>query len=136
MIKRGTKSQLFVEPLLSHSTEKFCRRTLLCFEKLCFWKKLWISGRGSHYFSSKSCCLTVPKNIVGEPICVSETIWYEMNLWIKRREVYVEHVLSHSTESFGRGTLLWFGNNLIFKYFMDIRGSEYHDLSSIFFVSQ
>ena len=48
------------------------------------------------------------ENIVGESICVSETVWYEMILWIRRCEVYVEIVLSHSTERFGRGTLLCF----------------------------
>ena len=29
------------------------------------------------------CCLTVPKNFVGEPFCVSQNFWYRKNLWIR-----------------------------------------------------
>ena len=40
-------------------------------------------GRECHSFPSKICCLTVPKNFVGEPFCVSENSWYRKDLWIR-----------------------------------------------------
>ena len=36
--------------------------------------------RGYHNFLSKICCLTVPKNFVGEPFCVSEKCCYRKML--------------------------------------------------------
>ena len=41
--------------------------------------------RGHHDFPSKLCCLTVPKNLVGET-CVSESFWYRKILRIRERE--------------------------------------------------
>ena len=52
-----------------------------------FWyrKTLGIRKRGGyHNFRSKLCCLTVPKNFVGETFCVSENFRYRKNLWIRR----------------------------------------------------
>ena len=64
--------------LLSHSTEKFCRGTLLCYlRKFPVAKKFMDKrgggggGRKNHDFQSKIFCLTLPKNFVGEPISVS-----------------------------------------------------------------
>ena len=34
-------------------------------------------------FLLKICCLTVPKNFVGEPFCVSQSFWYRKKLWIR-----------------------------------------------------
>ena len=34
-------------------------------------------------FYLKFCCLTLPKNFVGEPVCVSENSWYRKLLWIR-----------------------------------------------------
>ena len=40
-------------------------------------------GKECHNFPSNICCLTVPKNIVGEPFCGSENSWYRKILWIR-----------------------------------------------------
>ena len=57
MPKRGI-SQFSIENLLSHSTEKLRRGTLLCFTKLLVSKKLMDKGGGGgrdyHVFLSKS----------------------------------------------------------------------------------
>ena len=39
--------------------------------------------RGFSRFSIKICCLTVPKNFVGEPFRVSQCFWYPNFLWIR-----------------------------------------------------
>ena len=53
--------------------------TLLCYKKFLVWKKpmdgRW--GGGYHVFPWEFFCLTVPKNIVGEPFCVSEELGIE-----------------------------------------------------------
>ena len=63
---------------------------------------------GHHDFPSKICCLTVPKNFVGET-CVSESFWYRKILRIRERggasRLSVENSLSHSTEKLRRGNL-------------------------------
>ena len=38
---------------------------------------------GVSRYSVKSFCLTVPKNFVGEPFCVSQSFWYRNKLWIR-----------------------------------------------------
>ena len=38
--------------------------------------------RGHHDFPSKICCLTIPKNFVGD-FCVSENFWYRNILWMR-----------------------------------------------------
>ena len=37
-----------------------------------------------HDFLKIRCCLTVPKNLLGEPFCVSQSFWYRENLMDKR----------------------------------------------------
>ena len=61
-------SRFCVENFLSHSTETFRRGTLLCCvsENFGYRKKLCFRGL-CHDFPSKTFCLTVPKNFVGEP---------------------------------------------------------------------
>ena len=74
---------------------------------------LRIRERGGHHdFLSKICCLTIPKNFVEEPFCVSESFWYRKMLRIREREraggasrLSVEILLSHSTENLRRGNL-------------------------------
>ena len=61
---------------LSHSTEKFCRGTLV-FQK-CSGIEKFLDNRGITILSNFF-CLTVPKNFVGEPFCVSENYWYGKN---------------------------------------------------------
>ena len=57
-----------------------------CFRKLLVSKNVKDSReRGGHHdFLSKICCLTVPKNFVGET-CVSESFWYRKMLRIIER---------------------------------------------------
>ena len=75
MIQR-VMSRFSVENFLCHSTEPFLRGTLLCCVSEKFWqrKSLWITRGGGgedQNFLSKTFCLTVPKNFVGEPFSVS-----------------------------------------------------------------
>ena len=65
-------SRFSVENFLSHSAEKFRRGTLVCFRKFMVSKNVkGKRGGGHHDFPSKTFCLTVPKNFVGEPFSVS-----------------------------------------------------------------
>ena len=69
---KSRKSRFSIENLLSHSTEKLRRGTLLRFTKILVSKKFMDKrGGGYHDFLSKFFCLTVPKNFVGEPSSVS-----------------------------------------------------------------
>ena len=77
-------SRFSVEKFLSHSAEKFRRGTLLCFRKFLVPKNVRDKrGGGYHDFLSKLFCLTVPKNFVEEPFCVSENFWYRKMLGIR-----------------------------------------------------
>ena len=83
--EKGGTSRLSVENLLCHSTEKL-RRGNLCFRNFLVSKSVKDNReRGHHEFPSKICCLTVPKNFVGET-CVSENFWYRKMLRIRERE--------------------------------------------------
>ena len=82
-------------------------------------------AKGYHDFPLKNFCLTVAKNFVGEPFCVSENFWYRKMLGIREGRVSrfsVNIVLSHSTERLRRGTLLCFTKFLVSKKFMDKKG--------------
>ena len=66
-------------------------------------------GKEYHDFLLKKFCLTVPKNFVEEPFCVSKNFCYRKMLGIREGRVSrfsVKITLSHSTEKFRRGTLL------------------------------
>ena len=83
--ERGA-SRLSLENLLSHRTEQL-RRGNLCFRKLLVSKNVKDKREkrgGNHDFLSKICCLTVPKNFVGET-CVSERFWYRKMVRIIER---------------------------------------------------
>ena len=71
----GGLSKLPVENFLSHSTETFCRGTLLfcASEKFCWRKSLWKrSGEGEYRnIPSKFFCLKMPKSFEGESFSVS-----------------------------------------------------------------
>ena len=58
--------------------------------------------RGHHDFPSKRCCLTVPKNFVGET-CVSESFGYRKMLRIRERggitTFHRNFVVSHCRKS-------------------------------------
>ena len=60
-------------------------------------------------FSVRNFCLTVPKISVEETFFVSEVFWYRKKLGIREGEAltfFRQFFLSHSTESFRRGTML------------------------------
>ena len=76
--------------ILSKFLVSQCRKTSLgnpsVFQKVSGIEKFYGwegGGRECHDFPSKICCLTVPKNFVGEPFCVSENFWYRKILWIR-----------------------------------------------------
>ena len=70
------------------------------------WMRGWMGGECQD-FPSKSSYLTVPKNFVGQPFRVSLISgiekFYASEGYVT---IFVEVFLSHSTESFRRGTLL------------------------------
>ena len=82
---------------------------MLCFRKFLVAKKFMDKKGGGEYhnFPSKYFCLTVPKNFVGEPFSVSLISGIEK---FYASEGYVtifsRNFLSHSAETFRRGTLL------------------------------
>ena len=85
-----------------------------------------VGGKEYHDFLSKNCCVTVPKNFVGEPFCVSQSFWYR-TIYGKEgegRKVYHDNLsfsLSHSTEKLRRGNFLLYTKILLSKYIMDKR---------------
>ena len=82
--REGGASRLSNENLLSHNIEKL-RRGNLCFRKVLVSKNVKDKReRGRHDFPSKLCCLTVPKNFVGET-WVSESFWFRKMLRIRER---------------------------------------------------
>ena len=86
-------------------------------------------------FSVEKFCLTVPKNFVEEPVCVSENFGYRKTLPKRGISRFcIENLLSHSTEKLRRGTLLCFTKFLVSRNFLDKRGEEggreYHDFLS------
>ena len=118
----------FVENWFSHSTESF-RRGTLRFSENNYRKILWI-GRGYHDFLSKLFCLSVPKKIP------KRTLLFQKSSGLKKlhRMVYHDFVvkwLSHSTESFRRGTLL-FSEIVLYRKSFWI-GGGYHDFLSKLF---
>ena len=56
-------------------------------------------AKGYHYFALKNFRLTVPKNFVEEPVCVSENFGYRKTLCLRRgiSRFSIENLLSHST---------------------------------------
>ena len=49
-------------------------------------KMLGKKGDGYHNFPSKLFCLTVPKNFLVRPFCVSRNFWYRKTIWIRVAE--------------------------------------------------
>ena len=72
------------EKLLSHSSEEFCRGTLLCSKKICYrnFSGIRILG-GYHVFSLKLLYLAIPNLLVEELFCVSETLGYRIFLCLR-----------------------------------------------------
>ena len=119
--------------------------SVLCFRKFPVAKFMDKRGGGYQDFPSKIFCLTVLKNFVEEPLCVSQIFWYRKNLWIggwgeggsittSCQRIFCLTVFEKSPT----GTLLCFTKFLVTKKFMDKReggGREYHDFLSKSFLS-
>ena len=119
MDKKGEGSiAIFVKSLLSHSTDIIRRGTLLCFTKLLVSKSFFCIRGEYHDLQSKTCCLTLPKNLVGEAFYVLEKLWYRNFLWIKSEKgvspFFVKSLLSHSAGK-NRRSLLFLENFLYRK---------------------
>ena len=73
-----------VKIFLSHSTERFCKGTLLCFRKFLL-SKNFMHKRGYQDFLSTIFCLTIPKIFVREKLMLSKIFMHERHKW--EREV-------------------------------------------------
>ena len=109
--KLGLVSKFYVESFLSHSGEKFRRRTrnpsVLCFRKILVAKFFMDKKGGVSQLSVGNFRLTVQTKFVGERFSLSLASGTKI---IYASEGYVTLIrrkfLSHSTETFPRGTHL------------------------------
>ena len=103
-------------------------------------KNFWLGGGGGyHDFPSKSFCLTVPKNFVGEHFGVSGHFGYRKILSIREGGCItfpVENFLSHSIKKSRWGTFRWVGKFRVSKNFMHQRGRGITFLRRKVFVTQ
>ena len=121
MQKTFYAKSLFVENFLSHSTEKIYWGKIRCIRKFRV-SNFFCMKRGYHDFLSKIFCLTVPKNFVGEPFCVSKKFWYRKLPCIGGgHHGFVENFWSHRTQKLRKGFFLCFRNFLAWKKIMDKR---------------
>ena len=87
-------------------------------------EKVWIRGGGSITIFRRSFCLTVPKYFIGEHFGVSEKFFYRKFSCIEGGGITVLSELFVSqerNEKLCKGTLLFSGNFLVSKKFMDKR---------------
>ena len=96
-------------------------------------------AKGYHNVPLKNFCLTVPKNFIEEPFCVSENFRYRNLLGIREGAgitIFCQTCFVSSTEKLRRGTLLCFTNFQVPKKIMNKRGGggrDHHNfLSKIF----
>ena len=136
-IRQGGSITIFCQKFMSRSTESFRKGALLCFKKFRVSKIVRDKrGGGFHDFPSKLFCLTVPNHFVEEPFCVSKGFGYRKLLgireeWVSRLSVKI--VLSHSTESVRRWTLLSFKKFRVLKFFMPTKDGGSITISHHFF---
>ena len=82
----GANITIYRHKILSHSTQKLRRGTLVCFRKFLVTKKyMHKRGGGIITFLCRKVFLTLPINFVGEPFCISEKLSYRKVLWIRGR---------------------------------------------------
>ena len=72
--------QEFPSTFFCLSAETNCRETLWCLTRFGYRKIICLRGL-CHDFLSKLLRLALPKNLVGEPFCVSQTFWSRRLLW-------------------------------------------------------
>ena len=100
----GKKASRFsVENILSHSSEKIRRGTLLCFRKILVSKNARDKRGGVyHNFPSKFFCLTVPKNFVGKSFSDSLISGIE-KFWIRggrKYRIFPSKIFCHTVPKF------------------------------------
>ena len=114
--------------VLSHTTKIFRKGALLSFRIFPVSKSFLDRTGGVHYNVSllKTSCLTVPKKIGGGAFLRFRKFPASKNIKYKRTRrvsgLTVKIVLSRTTETFRRGTLLSIRNFLFSKRFLDKRG--------------
>ena len=79
----GWNVTIYRQKCFGHMAEKNCTGILQCFTDFRYRKILCIGGE-SHDFLSKIFCPTVPKNLAGEPFCVSDVFRYRRKLLIRK----------------------------------------------------
>ena len=87
-------------------------------------------GGGGWYYDSpsKKFCVTVAKHFIDNPFCVSKYFMHRKLLWIRGGRhgvprIFVGNLLSHSTETFRRGTILCLRMFRLWKLLMHKSGS-------------
>ena len=108
-----------VEKSLSHSADKICRRTLMCFERILV-SKIFKQRRGeASRFCRKFFNLTGPRKLrQGTILCFRKFLVGQNILWIRGEGVSrfsVENFLSHCTEIFHLRPLWCFRKILLLK---------------------
>ena len=133
-MNEGGVSRYSVKVFVSHRTENLRRGTFLCFTKSLVSAKFMDKRGGGgrleyHDILSKIFCLTVPKNFVGELLCVSQSFWYRNNLCIRRGRT--EGVSRYSVKFFCLsvpknlvGEFFYFLQNFSYRKTLWIRGWE------------
>ena len=115
----------FVEHFCTSQCQKNSLGNTSVFQKVFWYRKNFMDRRGwgitifCQFFS-----LTLPKNFVGEPFCVSGEFWYRNFSWLGGggggggAQVLVTKKLSHKTKNFRMGSFLCFRSFLIWRKFM------------------
>ena len=104
------------------SVENFRRGILYCCNNFGY-RKSFDKGGGSITIFRRSFCLTVPKYFIGEHFGVSEKFFYRKFSCIGGgASRFCRNFLSHRTENFRKGVLLFLRKFLVSKSFMDEKG--------------
>ena len=142
--KQPGVSRFSMESLLSQSTEKLRRGTLLCFRKFRV-SKNFMPKRGISRFSIKNMLShSTEKLRRGTLLCFKfsgiEKFYGKEGGEGGSITIFCQNFLSHSAKKFRRGTLLCFRKFLVSKNFMEKRrgeeGGSIQIFRRIFFVSQ
>ena len=121
MHKRGVQ-RFSVDNFSLTVPRSFVGGTLLSFRKVLVRKKFMDKrGRVSSFFLEVFFCPKSPKNIVGEPICVSELFWYQKFL-DTRGFTILSFVLISQYRKTSWGNDLFFRKFPVRKKFMDKKG--------------
>ena len=129
-----------VENFLSQCRKMSLGNTLLLFQNFLANRNTFCIRKGYHYFPLKFFCLTVPKNFVGAPPCLSQNLGYRKIFCMRgisrfsvRRgvaQISVDYFMSHSAETFVGEPFSVSLNSVIEKFYEQ---SLYHDFASKFF---